>query len=173
MRRWNKDPKAWQRFRPDKVWGFREGQVVPAAALVSRTLGPETRRRFALARLWRDWRTIVDPFIAEMVRPLSTRKQTLVLGAQDSLVMQEIHFLAPEILNVVNRHLGEEIFDKVVFELISGKIPLDRGSEPKGTMAAPKVKAPEKLGTLQHLLESDSAIGRSYRAYVRRFAGKI
>ena len=132
MRRWNKDPKAWQRFRPDKVWGFREGQVVPAAALVSRTLGPETRRRFALARLWRDWRTIVDPFIAEMVRPLSTRKQTLVLGAQDSLVMQEIHFLAPEILNVVNRHLGEEIFDKVVFELISGKIPLDRGSEPKG-----------------------------------------
>ncbi|MFW5489720.1 MAG: DUF721 domain-containing protein [Desulfovibrio sp.] len=164
---------AWLRFRPDKVRGFREGKPTAASSLVGPTLGPDTERRFALVRLWRDWPRVVDPAIAEMVHPLKTRKGTLVLGAHDSLVMQEIHFLAPEILQVVNEFLGEEFFDKVVFELISGKIPLARGSEPKGNMAAPKVDPPGKLGTLQHLLESDSAIGRSYRAYVRRFAGKI
>lgn len=176
MQRWKKDPRAWLRFRPEKVRGFRNGKLVAASSLVSRTLGPETRRRFALARLWRNWDKVVDPYIAQMVRPLKTRKKTLVMGAEDTLIMQELHFLSPEILGIVNRYLGEEVFDKVVFELISGKIPLDRdtgGTESKGTMAGQPAPAPGKLGTLQHLLESDSAIGRSYRAYVRRFAGKI
>jgi hypothetical protein len=151
----------------------REGVAPRAGEMLSdlwQRLGGSDRVR--LVALWRAWSEVLGSHLAEMAKPLGSRGRTLVLGADEPLVMQELGFLAPEILARVNAFLGQEHFDKVVFELIDGRIPLDGIGERASASDHPRPKAPQALGGLEHLLRSDSAVARSYQAYVRRFVGE-
>jgi hypothetical protein len=93
----------------------------------------------------------------------------LVLAADDPIVMQEAQFLGPMILERVNGFLGKEVFDKVVFELLNGRVPLDGEIRPEAPKPPRKLKKPEKLGSLNEKLDPDSPVGRCYRAYQRMF----
>ncbi|MEZ7197917.1 MULTISPECIES: DUF721 domain-containing protein [Pseudodesulfovibrio] len=121
-----------------------------------------------LVRLWRAWDELLGD-VARMARPLGHRGGRLVLAADDPIVMQEAHYLGPMILERINGFLGKEVFDKVVFELLNGRVPLDGETRPEAPKPPRKLKKPEKLGSLNEKLDPDSPVGRCYRAYQRMF----
>jgi hypothetical protein len=121
-----------------------------------------------LVRLWRAWDELLGD-VAQMARPLGHRGGRLVLAADDPIVMQEAQFLGPMILERVNGFLGKEVFDKVVFELLNGRVPLDGEIRPEAPKPPRKLKKPEKLGSLNDKFDPDSPVGRCYRAYQRMF----
>ena len=122
----------------------------------------------SLVRLWRAWDDLMGE-MASMARPLGHRGTKIILAADDPMVMQEAQYLAPLLLETINRFLGEEVFDKVVFELLNGRIPLDGAIRPEAVEPPRKLKKPKNLGELKEELDPDSPVGRCYRAYQRMF----
>ncbi|MDD3313674.1 DUF721 domain-containing protein [Pseudodesulfovibrio sp.] len=126
----------------------------------------DTTGGMALVRLWNHWGELMGE-MAALARPLGHRRRTLILAAGDPMVMQEAQFLAPMILARVTEFLGEEVFDKVTFELLNGRTPLDGAIRLEAPEPPRKLKKPEKLGELE--LDPDSPLGKCYRAYRRMF----
>jgi len=129
----------------------------------------DTTGGYALVKLWRAWDELMGE-MASMARPLGHRGTKLILAAEDPMIMQEAQFLAPMILEKINVFLGEEVFDKVVFELLNGRVPLDGEIRPEAPEPPRKLKKPKKLGNLN--LDPDTPIGKCYRAYRRMFEEK-
>ncbi|BDQ33566.1 DUF721 domain-containing protein [Pseudodesulfovibrio portus] len=128
----------------------------------------DTTGGFALVRLWRAWDDIMGD-MAQFARPLGHRRTTIILAADDPIVMQEAQYLAPMLLQKINAFLSEEVFDKIVFELLNGRVPLDGAIRPEAPEPPRKLKKPKKLGDLNEELDPDSPVGRCYRAYQRVF----
>lgn len=128
----------------------------------------DTTGGMVLVQLWRAWDDLMGE-MAPIARPLGHRGTKLILAAEDPMVMQEAQFLAPMILDKINAFFGEEFFDKVAFELLNGRVPLD--GEISGEIPEPprKPKKPEKLGSLNENLDPESPLGRCYRAYQQMF----
>lgn len=119
----------------------------------------------------RNWKTIVGPETAELARPLGRHNNTtLILGVQDGIVMQEMHFLSQTIIDAVNHFCGSVFFDKVRVELLKGRTPLD-----ELTVRTPGVQTrlqkPGPLGGLENQMKKDSPVARCYQAYIRLFQG--
>lgn len=132
----------------------------------------DARGGLKLVRLWRAWSELLGPELAPLMRPLGHRERTLILATEDPVVAQEASFLAPLVLDKVHEFLGEEVFDKVHFELLSGRVPLDVQTAPAPAPSPVRPRRPGNLGGLTALLEGDSPVARCYRAYVRLFAGQ-
>lgn len=128
----------------------------------------DTTGGMALVQLWRAWDELMGE-MAPLARPLGHRKGKLILAAEDPMVMQEAQFLAPMIMDKINAFFGEEVFDKVVFELLNGRVPLDREIPKQEDGPKRKLKKPEKLGGLDKQLDPKSPMGKCYRAYQRMF----
>jgi len=131
----------------------------------------DTTGGYALVKLWRAWDDIMGE-MARFARPLGHRRSTVILAADDPIVMQEAQYLAPLLLEKINGFLGEEVFDKVVFELLNGRVPLDGAIRPEAPGPSRKLKKPKNLGDLNEELDPDSPVGRCYRAYQRMFDDK-
>jgi hypothetical protein len=129
---------------------------------------PEAPLELAIARLWRHWAEILGPDMAEMVRPLGRRKTTMLLGATNSMVMQEFTFLGPEILEKANTFLGTSYFQEVKLELMSGRPSLDHSLLPPSP-PKPVAPRPEPLGNLLPCMDPSSPVTNCYRAYVKLF----
>lgn len=157
---WTKRGKRLRASRP----------VAEAVAAYLRSLGKEAD--LELLRLWSCWADVLGPGLAEIARPLGHRGSALLLGMEDPIVAQELTFFAPQILERVNAALGRPAFDKVLFELLQGRFPLD---VPRIPTQAPPPQAPRRppdLGTSQTLLDmldTDTPQARAYRAYLRMF----
>lgn len=128
----------------------------------------DTTGGYALVKLWESWEELVGE-MAHMLRPLGHRRGTLILAADDPVIMQEAQYLAPMLLEKINVFLGEEVFDKVVFELLNGRVPLDGVIRPEAVEPPRKLKKPNNLGKLNEELDEDSPVGKAYRAYQRMF----
>ncbi len=128
----------------------------------------DTNGSLQLVRLWRAWDDLMGD-MADMARPLGHRGKKLILAAEDPIVVQEASYLAPLILETVNNYFGEEVFDKVLFELLNGRVPLGRQRAAARPVQPLKYKKPSALGALNDKLDPDSAIGRCYRAYQKIF----
>ncbi|SDB35745.1 Protein of unknown function [Desulfonatronum thiosulfatophilum] len=139
---------------------------------------PEHRRRLRLARMWTSWSKIVGDHVAELARPLGHNKTTLLLGVDDPMAMQEIHFQTSAILEAVNAALGEKCFDKVRLDLLNGRSPLDAIAQTLVRGREVRSRSPRQAfddagftaGDLGHDAGSFSAVPaleRCYRAYVR------
>lgn len=128
----------------------------------------DTTGGMALVQLWRVWDDLMGE-MAPLARPLGHRGKKLILAAEDPMVMQEAQFLSPMILNKVNGFFGQEFFDKVTFELLNGRVPLDGVIRPEAMEPPRKLKKPKELGDLNKKLDPDSPLGKCYRAYQRMF----
>lgn len=128
----------------------------------------DTTGGYALVKLWRAWDDLMGE-MASMARPLGHRGTKIILAAEDPMVMQEAQFLAPLLLETINTYLGEEVFDKVVFELLNGRTPLDGAIRPEAPEPPRKLKKPKNLGKLDKELDPESPVGKCYRAYRRMF----
>jgi len=141
---------------------------------------PDRQRHLRLAALWTSWPDIVGPEIAGLAKPLGRNKQTLLLGVDDSMAMQEMHFLTQQVLQAVNNALGEVFFDKVHIDLLSGRSSLDslqqslmRGRTPKERTSVRILQDAgvpvQKLGRQIGNFSDIPALERCYEAYVRAF----
>jgi len=151
----------------------REKKVRSASEALGTVLGtPEAALELAIARLWRHWPEILGPEIAEMIRPLGHRKTTMLLGATNSMVMQEFSYFAQNILDKANSFLGNAYFQKVQIELMAGRPALDKSLLPKfpPRPAAPK---PDILGNLLPCMAPSSPVTSCSRAYVRHFRPEL
>ena len=142
----------------------------------------ERRLQWRLAEIWSSWSTVVGTDIADLAKPLGRNKATLLLGAEDPMVMQEMHFHAPTILRAVNAALGEKVFDKVRLDLLGGRSSLVAVADAmvndlcEGKKSAsrfsPEIYAhagvrPERTSHLDKRFSDVPALERCYRAYVR------
>lgn len=143
-------------------------EVADRAFELLRNMGGDRPPR--LVQLWKAWPDLVGPGLAGMARPLGHRRRTLILGGDDPIALQELTFFVPEFLEKANAFLGEDFFDKVLFELIHGRASLDGKPAPVRAAPPPKLKKIKNLGKLDYISETDSAIGRCYRAYVQLLA---
>ncbi len=142
----------------------------------------ERRLQWRLAEIWSSWPAVVGPDIADLAKPLGRNKATLLLGVEDPMVMQEMHFHAPTILRAVNSALGEKVFDKVRLDLLGGRSSLVAVADAmgnalrEGKMTASRF-SPEIYAEAGVRLEGTNhpgnrfsavpALERCYRKYVR------
>ncbi|MDO9633308.1 MAG: DUF721 domain-containing protein [Humidesulfovibrio sp.] len=122
-----------------------------------------------LVRLWLEWETVVGPEVAELARPLGHKDGTLLLYTEDAIAAQQLTYFTPEILLRVNDFLEQEVFDKVRFELLNGRVPLGENRRERPMSSSLRVQRPPILGGLAGKLDPESAVGRCYMAYVKRF----
>ncbi|WP_022660283.1 DUF721 domain-containing protein [Paucidesulfovibrio longus] len=122
-----------------------------------------------LVRLWTHWDKVMGEQVAKMARPLGRRGSTLLLTSDDPAVAQELTFFAPEMIRKANDFLGEEYFDKVRFELLNGRVPLDGYRPDSAPRSVPSPRKPGNLGDILEQLDEDSPVGRCYRAYIGLF----
>lgn len=121
-----------------------------------------------LVRVWRQWDEMLGEF-ASMVRPLGHRGKTLILYAEDPMIAAEAAYFSQIITDRINSHFGEEIFDKVRFELLNGRVPLGKPSATARREEPLRYKKPKVLGTLNDQIDPESPVGRCYRAYQKIF----
>lgn len=129
---------------------------------------PQARHELAIARLWQHWEEIFGPELAAMIRPLGHRKETLLLGATNSMVVQEFSYFSATILEKANTFLGTTFFQKVQIELMAGRPALDQPLLPPPPPRK-KPPRPEPLGQLLSSLDPASPVTKCYRAYVAAF----
>lgn len=147
----------------------RQKKVRTASEALDRVLGgPEAALELAIARMWRHWPEILGPEISEMIRPLGHRKETMVLGATNSMVMQEFSFFAQDILDKANAFLGNAYFREVRIELMAGRPALDESLLPP-IPPRPRPPRPDVLGNLLPCMDPSSPVTSCYRAYVKHF----
>jgi len=151
----------------------RRKKTFSAAEALKTVLGtPEATLELAIARLWRHWPELLGPDIAELIRPLGHRKGTMLLGATNSMVMQEFSFFSQTILDKANGFLGTTYFQKVQIELMAGRPALDHSLLPAAPEQAP-APCPAPLGNLIPCMDPSSPVTACYRAYVRHFRPDI
>jgi hypothetical protein len=121
-----------------------------------------------VARIWRSWPDIIGSRLAEMARPLGRRRDALIIGVEDSLVMQELTYFSEEIRERIGEFLGWQPFDKVKFELLEDRTPLNE-VQVRHEARLPEQHLPdeEEVGSLLDVLPSNSSFRSCYEAYVR------
>ncbi|MDR3319761.1 MAG: DUF721 domain-containing protein [Desulfovibrio sp.] len=90
---------------------------------VLRILGASPERA-RLVQLWNNWGMVMGP-LASLALPLGTRGDMLLLGAPDSMALQEIHLQSEEILERVNAFMDGPLFAAVNLSLCFDKTILD------------------------------------------------
>ena len=152
-------------------------QALSAADLVSKFLAAHPKGAADdLVELWRHWEMVMGPELAGLAHPLGTRAGTLLVGADDNLILQELAFLTPEILERANAFLDNTRFTNVQASLMQGRASLENApalaaDAQKQQTAPPSTPvsrpAPGPLGKLT--LDPASPLGRAYWKYVERF----
>jgi hypothetical protein len=121
-----------------------------------------------LAQLWEQWDTLFGPDITDLISPLGHRGDTLLLGAEDAIVIQEFTYFSEQILERANGFLGEQVFRHVHIELLRGRSPLNRKLLP-ASFSRPAPVKPTRLGNPETLPDDDSPVSKAYKSYVRFF----
>lgn len=71
------------------------------------------QERQKLCQLWRQWSEIMGEEVAELAVPIGHKEQTLFLGVEDNMAMQELHFHTTFILGVANAFMETEFFTEL------------------------------------------------------------
>lgn len=129
------------------------------------------QERFHLLHLWDNWPMVMGDEIAPLAQPLGAKGGTLIIGAEDNMLLHELSFYAQEILARANAFMNAPKFSQVRLELLQGRRPLyPRGLEDRGQVNLPDERQrPKKLGGLKDKIDPNSPAGRAYLAYVQSF----
>jgi len=130
-------------------------------------------QRVRLCALWQNWGFVMGPELAPLAQPLGQHKGILLIGAEDSMLLQELQMLSAEILERANAFMDEKFFSSVRLSLIMGKTVLDRGAAPARTPARlgaarpPGDGLPPLEGRFLSRMDADSPVARCYARFVR------
>lgn len=131
--------------------------------LLERLGGPEASRRNAL---WKDWSAIVGEDVAALGCPLGQKDGVLLIGAEDSMALQELSLLSGEILERANAFMHGEPFTEVRVQLMQGQRDLAAPRPEPPPAQAPAEPPLPRLGGLLGRLDPDSPVTRCYKAFV-------
>ncbi|GAU07470.1 DUF721 domain-containing protein [Desulfoplanes formicivorans] len=141
----------------------------PIASALSRFFKDQNGSdNLSLARLWEQWDTLLGPDITDLICPLGHTRDTLLLGAEDAIVIHEFTYFSDQILERVNGFLGREVFKHIHIELLRGRTPLNKKLLTESG-SYPHPDKPENLGQPGALPDDGSPVARAYKAYVRHF----
>ncbi len=144
--------------------------------VVARINGAE--HKFVVSKLWQLWNVVMGDEIAAISSPLGERAMgktgVLLVGAEDNMLLQELSFLAPEILARANSFMEREYFVKVQLELLQSRAPLypyNGSAMPPPSVLKEERRKPEGFGALLEKgeLDEDSPVGRCYASFVKSF----
>lgn len=124
---------------------------------------------FRLAQLWDRWDALLGAELAGLAKPLGHRKGVLLVGVEDPAAMQEVSFYELDLLDAVNHFLQKNYFDKIQFELLKGKVPLNADKRDALYVPRSPLRPPGPLGTLFPVLDPNSSVAKCYASYVRLF----
>lgn len=140
-----------------------------------------TRERAGLQRLWDNWEATLGAELAAVARPLghkAPRKPgaapgpggaTLLLSAEDAMLLQELRMRSTEILERVNGFLGQAYFAEVKVSLALGRSAPVRSRETEETREAVEAgAAPLAEGRYLEVMDKDSPVARCYARFVEQ-----
>lgn len=163
--RWR--PRALRR-RPDGSGGGQPdvaprgvGEFLPA---VLAGLGGDAAR-LRLVQLWRHWEMVLGPELAPLARPLGHHGESLLIGAEDAMLMQELHLQSGEILERVNAFMEGPFFSCVKVSLCFRRTELD-SILPAAVPPPLPVERPRLTGDALPGMRPDSPVARCYARYV-------
>ena len=146
----------------------------PRAATPVRSLADALLRgmggadRLRLVRLWQHWDMVLGPELAALALPLGHRDGLLLLGAEDSMTMQEISLLAPEILERVNAFMDSPFFRAASCSLLLSRRPLNSlPARPQYSRETLHETPPPLHGRHLAHMRPDSAVARCYARFIR------
>ena len=121
--------------------------------------------RNELRYLWENW-DLVAGELAGKAFPLGTRGSTLLVGAADSMSLQDIRMEYDQILGCVNVFMSftgnTSYFDRLEFSLKGSRKAL---TEIRSLPAYPEITPKNVVLDREPDLDADSPIGRLYAAY--------
>ena len=121
--------------------------------------------RMRLVQLWRHWEMVLGPELAPLARPLGHHKDTLLIGAEDAMLMQELHLQSGEILERVNAFMEGPYFAAVKVSLCFQRTELDN-IVPPTPRPLPATERPQLTGSALDDMRADSAVARCYARFV-------
>lgn len=144
-----------------------------------------TPERAGLQRLWDNWETALGAELAGLAQPLGHHAAShggrrgegtaagaiLLLGAKDSMLLQELHFRSEEILARVNGFLGQAYFSEVQVSLPLGRSAPVRSRKLEKlctTVSDAGEQLPGPSGVFLDAMDRTSPVARCYA----RFAGQ-
>lgn len=132
------------------------------------------QERFHLLQLWDNWPMVMGEELCELAQPLGAKEQTLVIGAEDNMLLHELSFQATEIIDRANAFMNAPYFSQLRLELLQGRKPLYPRCKPdSGLVNLPDERIkPENLGALKDKVDPESPAGKAYLAYVASFEDK-
>lgn len=153
-----------------KIWRKRQREPILIGENVYELLeamgGSQERSR--LAQLWANWPLVLGEELAAIASPLGSRGRTLLIRAEDSMQMQELHFLCGTLLEKVNAFLGSEYFVAARLTMLgNGKICLSED------IAMPSQPGPDILkkealsGKFLAMMDRKSPVALCYARFVR------
>lgn len=148
-----------KQFRSRKLHSVAEA----FQSLVERRGDPTIEKRLSL---WSHWDSLMGSPIVDLGFPIETKGKTIIMGAENSMAMQELSMLAPTILHRVNEFLGEKMFTKVVF--VQGEPPAKERQARLDYLATPEVATmpppPKQFGHKLSDFSDNSLVSQCYRA---------
>lgn len=159
------------------------GGPAPAADLLADLLaalggGPEHAR---LSLLWKNWGQVMGAELAPLALPLGHHKGILLLGAEDAMLVQELHLMSGEILERVNAFMEKPFFSSVKVTLVLGKNILGAGAQPSPAKmpdqktradARPPARPARPSGSFLAGMDPASPVARCYARFVGKQTGK-
>lgn len=129
------------------------------------------KERFHLLQLWDNWPMVMGVELALLAMPLGAKDSTLIIGAEDNMLLHELSFQVPEILDRANAFMHSPYFRQVRLELLQGRKALYPRSKPDvGLVNLPEERMrPEGLGSLRDKIDPESPVGKAYLEYVKSF----
>ncbi len=122
-----------------------------------------------LVELWRNWPLVMGEEIAALCLPLGHREHRLEVGCEDSMALQELSYLRPEIVERANSFMEKEYFTDVKVTLVLDRKALWEQGRAQARPAAPAPVQGTCEGTYLDEMDPDSPVARAYRAFcVRR-----
>jgi hypothetical protein len=143
---------------------------------VLRTMGRRaghTQMRGRLFLLWQNWDTVMGADLAALAHPLGGRNGILLIGAEDTMLAQELQFQSGELLERANAFLEQDYFTAVKISLCMGRqalntresscMPAQRGWR---SMRAPRQEPAHAHGKYLEKMNPASVVARAYSRFV-------
>jgi hypothetical protein len=132
-----------------------------------------SQENFHLLHLWDNWPMVMGDELCAIAHPLGAKNRTLIIGAEDSMLMHELSFQASQILSLANAFMNEPYFKQLRLELLQKRKPLyPRITVSSCRSSVEKRERPANLGRLVNHIDPESAAGKAYLAYIKSFEEK-
>ncbi len=135
----------------------------------------DTKSQLPLLRLWQHWSMVLGEELSSLALPLGVRGDTLLIGATDTLALQELSYSKADILERVNIFLEAvpeaPVLQRLELSLDFGRTALCGIASATPPPPPPKQKppCPDDILDAYHVMRPDSVVGACYFAYLRMY----